>query len=205
VLSGVLEIHLHRGDLEAARALFSLFDYLEGAIDVQDRAIHSGAWAALAYAEGESTNALSAGTEAAGFAQTLGAGQQGVKQGLVWAVEAALALGERERADELLTTIEQLPPGLRPPFLEAQANRFRARMNEDETGFKTAAASFREYNFPFWLAVTQLEHGEWLRAQDRAAEAEPLLAEAREIFERLEATPWLERAQKVGEAAKMPA
>ena len=27
-------------------------------------------------------------------------------------------------------------------------------------------------------------------------EAEPLLAEAREVFERLEATPWLERAAR---------
>ena len=35
---------------------------------------------------------------------------------------------------------------------------------------------------PFWLAVTLLEQGE-------AAG----LAEAREIFERLEAAPWLER------------
>ena len=32
-----------------------------------------------------------------------------------------------------------------------------------------------------------------LRAQGRAEDAEPMLAEAREIFERLEATPWLER------------
>ena len=85
---------------------------------------------------------------------------QAVKQGLVWAVEAALALGENERADELLTTVESLPPGLRLPFLEAQAQRFRARMSGDAEGFKAAAARFREYDLPFWLAVTQLEHGE---------------------------------------------
>ena len=42
--------------------------------------------------------------------------------------------------------------------------------------------------------MTWLEHGEWLGEQGRADEAEPLLAEAREIFERLGATPWLERA-----------
>ena len=47
---------------------------------------------------------------------------------------------------------------------------------------------------PFYLAVTQLEHAEWLAAQGASDEAEPLLAEAREIFERLEAAPWLERA-----------
>jgi hypothetical protein len=47
---------------------------------------------------------------------------------------------------------------------------------------------------PFYLAVTQLEWAEWLAGQGRAAEAEPLLAEARETFERLEATPWVERS-----------
>ena len=47
---------------------------------------------------------------------------------------------------------------------------------------------------PFWLALTELEHAESLIGEGRADEAEPLLAEAREIFERLKATPWLERA-----------
>ena len=131
-------------------------------------------------------------------------GFQSVKQGFVWAVEAALALGELGRADELLTMVEELPPGLRPPFLEAQVQRFRARMSDDEAGFKAAAGGFREYHFPFWLAVTQLEHAEWLAAHGRTAESEPLLAEAREIFARLEATPWLERAERVGGAAKVP-
>jgi hypothetical protein len=63
-----------------------------------------------------------------------------------------------------------------------------------ERGFKTACAVFREHGLTFNLAVTQLEYGEWLTAHGRADEAESLLAEAREIFERLEAAPWLERA-----------
>ena len=50
----------------------------------------------------------------------------------------------------------------------------------------------------FWLAVTLLEHGEWLvGGQGRAGDAEPLLAEAHEIFDRLEARPWLERLDAV--------
>ena len=47
---------------------------------------------------------------------------------------------------------------------------------------------------PSWLALTLLEQGEWLVEQGRADEAEPLLGEAHEIFERLGARPWLERA-----------
>jgi class 3 adenylate cyclase/tetratricopeptide (TPR) repeat protein len=195
-LSGVLEILIHRGQAAQARELYSLFHYVEGTLDLQDQAIYRGGSAALLYAEGSHTDALKAGESAAELIPQLGAGQQGVKQGLVWAVEAALELGEHKRAHELLATVEQLPPGLRPPFLEAQAHRFRARMNRDEAGFKAAAGMFREYNFPFWLAVAELEHGELLAAESRPEEAEPLLAEAREIFERLEATPWLERLER---------
>jgi hypothetical protein len=56
------------------------------------------------------------------------------------------------------------------------------------------------------MAATQLEHGEWLTGQGRAEEAEPLLVEAREIFEQLEATPWLERLEKVARPrAEVPA
>ena len=72
------------------------------------------------------------------------------------------------------------------PFVEAQAQRFRARMNGDAEGFKAAAAGFREYGIRFWLAVTLLEQGEL--TGDGA-----LLDEARGIFEELQATPWLER------------
>ncbi len=59
---------------------------------------------------------------------------------------------------------------------------------------------------PFWLAITETEHGEWLASHGRAAEAEPLLAEARETFERLEADPWLERvaAAQAGSRAQTP-
>jgi class 3 adenylate cyclase/tetratricopeptide (TPR) repeat protein len=198
VLSGVLEILVHQGRVEEARSLLALPEYFRDVPELQDRPIHAGARAALLYAEGRYEEAFEAGAEAAGYAAELGAGQQGVKQGLVWAVASTLVLGENARADELLSTIEELPPGLRPPFLEAQAHRFRARMNDEEAGFKIAAGGFREYNFPFWLAVTELEHGEWLVRHDRAADAEPLFAEAQAIFERLEARPWLERAAQVG-------
>ena len=197
VLSGVLEIHLHRGETEAARELLAHFDYLEDYFELQDRAIYRGARAGVLFVEGDHEGALASGLAAVELAGTLGFGQQAVKQGFVWAVEAALALGDRERADELLTLVEMRPVGLRPPFLEAQANRFRARLGDDEAGLRVAAASFREHNFPFWLAVTELERAEWLVAQGRTDEAQTPLDEAREIFERLEAKPWLERLARV--------
>ena len=53
--------------------------------------------------------------------------------------------------------------------------------------------------FPFWMAVTLLEYGEWLAGQGRAEAAAPSLSEARETFEHLEARPWLERLERVSE------
>jgi hypothetical protein len=46
------------------------------------------------------------------------------------------------------------------------------------------------------------EHGEWLVETGRAEDAEPLLAEAREIFERVGAAPWLERLDALAEPAR---
>ena len=181
VLSGVLEIFLHRGQIGRSRELHSWFDYIPSE-DRQGSAIRLATQAALLHAEGGFGDAVDAGSRAAGLSDV----PQAMKQGLVWAVESALALGEFGRADELLRTVEQRAPGLRAPFLEAQAQRFRARMNDDPERFKAAAAGFREYGLRFWLAVTLLEHGEL--TGDTAS-----LEEAREIFERLEARPWLER------------
>jgi len=74
-----------------------------------------------------------------------------------------------------------------------------------DSGYRTAASMFREYGYVFRQAVTQLEHAEWLAKEGREPEAAPLLEEAREIFERLEATPWLERTEKVSGGTRVPA
>jgi hypothetical protein len=63
--------------------------------------------------------------------------------------------------------------------------------------FRTPRRLFREFGFVFYLAVTQLEHGEWLDggARSRGAAA---AREARDTFERLQATPWLETTRRGG-------
>ena len=135
----------------------------------------------------------------------LGASFLTTKLMLVEALEGAFELGDRPKLEQLLRMIEELRPGQRPPLLAAHAARFRAKLASDaadaEAGFQRAEQMFHEYELPFWLAVTQLEHGEWLVGEDRASEAEPLLAEAQEAFARLEAKPWLDR---VGAAVARP-
>ncbi|MDP9286129.1 MAG: tetratricopeptide repeat protein, partial [Actinomycetota bacterium] len=201
LLTSVLEIHLQRGELNEARQLVSQFSRLEGSTDLQDQACHLGAKAAISRAEGRLEDALAAGSETLDTARIIGFPHQAVEQGLVEALEATLALGNAARARELLAVIDETPPGRRPPYLEAHAHRFRARLDDEETGFAAAETGFRRLGIIFWLGVTLVEHGEWLAAQGRTDEVEPLLAEAREIFEQLKATPWLERtAQAVPES-----
>ena len=42
------------------------------------------------------------------------------------------------------------------------------------------------------------EHAAWLRDQQRETDAEPFVADARQIFTSLGATPWLERLDALG-------
>jgi tetratricopeptide (TPR) repeat protein len=158
--------------------------------------------------EGRFEEALAASEEALASLEVFGGGVSAdAKIALCEGLESALALGRLETAEELLARIDAIPPGKRPPSMRAHAARFRARLAAErgesdgvEQGFKTAGAVFREHRLTFPLAVTLLEHGEWLTAHGRADEAEPLIAESREIFERLEATPWVVRAERSVEA-----
>jgi tetratricopeptide (TPR) repeat protein len=188
LLQSAVEIHIQRGELDDARRVFSMFSRLEESTDVQERSCYLGSRAALRRAEGRPQEALADGEATIEAGRTLGIPAQAVKQGLVEAVEAALALGESAKVEELLAHVESVPPGSRPPYLDAQAKRFRARLGGDPSGYEAAAERFRNLGLPFWLAVTLLEHGE-------LTGDESLLAEAREIFERLEARPWLERLE----------
>src|SRR5262249_38458669 len=122
------------------------------------------------------------------------------KEGFVVGGEAAFALGKLDHVEKLLAEVQAMPPGLTPPYLRAHSARFAARLAaaQDEhelvdPSFEAAARAFRELGLPFQLATTLLEQGEWLIGRGRAAEAEDRLEEAKAIFERLQARPWLDR------------
>jgi hypothetical protein len=177
----------------------------ENSENVQRRIYYLVGAAVVARAESRLEDALRVGTEAAELARMTGEqASQAAKLGTVEAIEAALALGDTQRAEKLVASIEAVPPGLRAPYLGAQALRFRARLaGSDDSAIESYEASakrFRELKIPFWLAVTQLERGEL------TGDA-PLLDEARELFERLEARPWLERvtAAAAEQQAHVPA
>jgi class 3 adenylate cyclase/tetratricopeptide (TPR) repeat protein len=204
-LSAEIEIAAARGDLEwAERALGELSPHRDST-DVQEREAVLANTALVHRAAGRYDEAYAAAQEIlAADADRLELSVDS-KSAHVAALEAALALGRFDLVEEQIARIEAIPPGLRPPSLRAHAARFqaliRAGRGEHQTaeqGFKTAEVIFREHGLVFPLAVTQLEHGEWLVAQGRAADADALLREARETFERLEAAPYLVRVDAVG-------
>jgi class 3 adenylate cyclase/predicted ATPase len=203
LLTAVVPVRVNRGQLEEASRDVGRSAELESSADVQERAQHHCAKAKVLFAQGETLEAMRLAEIALETRSSMGVAYEAVKEAFVVAVECALELGELERAEQWLAFVEELPPGHSPQFLQAHSSRFRARLAARQGGseriddlFKGAAALFRELAVPFYMAVTQLEHGEWLVGEGRAAEAEPALAEAREIFERLEAKPWLERAAR---------
>src|SRR5207249_3257503 len=120
------------------------------------------------------------------------------KAALMEALEAAAELGDTAKIAELLATLDELRPGEFSPLLQALRARFRARLpgRDAHAEFSVAEQLYRDLEMLFHLAVTQLEHAEWLVAEGRSDEAEPLLAEARETFERLGAQPSLDRIAK---------
>jgi class 3 adenylate cyclase/tetratricopeptide (TPR) repeat protein len=204
LLTSIVPVRVHRGQLDEAKRSTRLFAELERSADLQEQAQVRFAEATLLSAEGQYAEALSCAEAALETRHALGSAYEAVKESFVVAVEAALALDEVSRAEELLAVVDALPLGISPQFLQAHSARFRARLaarggdvEEADRLFRRGAGLFRELGFPFYLAVTLLEQGEWLVAQGRRDEAEPLLVEAREIFERLEAKPWLERLDAV--------
>jgi class 3 adenylate cyclase/tetratricopeptide (TPR) repeat protein len=196
-LTGPLEIHLARGELVRAQSLLARFDSLAGSDDVQAKAGYTGGVAAVRLAEGRPREAFAAAEEAIAYREHAGLSAQAVKQGYRHGLEAALTLGEPDSVSRLLTVVEQAPLGLRPPFLSALAHLYRARLAGDDASaepeYAAAVAEFREIDLPFDEAVASLEYAEWLGARGRRGEAAPQVDSARTTFERLRATPWLER------------
>ena len=209
VLSVGVAINVHRGHLGEALRLVELFDELKSSADVQERGTYQLSTARLLLAQGNVAEALRVGETALRTGEPLGITQEFAKEAYVVAVEAALELGDLDKAAELVAAVEALPPGRSAQFLQAHSLRFRARLadlqgeREDaDRLFKRAAGLFRELAMPFYLGVGLLEHAESLAGHGLLDQAEPLRAEAREIFERLEATPWLERAGAGASAAR---
>ncbi len=197
----LIPVHVGRGDIDAARSLLAKVKepIVDDTLDIQLQASLAAAAAIVQLAEGDAKGAF--GTASVPVEYLLGeSGASAQLDAISTALEAAVESDDRSRADQLAARVDRILPGALPPGIRAQTVRYRARRAaadgraaEAESGFKQATGAFREQQLPFQMAISLTEHGEWLVEQGREAEAQPLLAEAREIFERLRATPWFER------------
>ena len=203
----LVPLYVHRGQISEAEELMTMLAELATSDDIQERSQYKAGMARLLLARGRPAEALAAAEEGLSERQSIGISSESMKEAFVSAVEAALQLDDLETAEELIAIVDALPPGRSSQFLQAHSSRFRAllaarhgELDEAERLFKRATGLFRELSVPFYLAVTLLEQAEWLTGQGRAGDAEGLLADAHELFERLGAKPWLERAGVMAEA-----
>ena len=198
----VVRILAARGELHRAREIL----VEDASISQSENADFSGGYAmvesCLLRAEGDLDGALAASDRA--LALGLGMDLAGPrKYTLFEALEVAAERGELERLRTLLAQLDVLRPGQVTPTIRATRARFRAYLPEAEAEaeFRIAEGVFADLELPFFLALTRFEAAARLLAADREPEAEPLLTAAATTFERLQATPWLDRVERLSPRA----
>jgi DNA-binding CsgD family transcriptional regulator len=114
-------------------------------------------------------------------------------------IEAAVRVGERETARSWLAAFEPWAQYGGAAWARAVALHAHALLAEDEQEaerlYQKALAVHAEGSRPFERARTELAYGECLRRARRRVDARAHLRTSLEIFERLGATLWAERAR----------
>ncbi|WP_329565493.1 ATP-binding protein [Kitasatospora sp. NBC_01266] len=114
-------------------------------------------------------------------------------------VEAAVRLGRPERAEAAFARFASWSQRIgEPHWTRALVLRCQALLGPPElaeSGYLAALELHAAADRPFELARTNLLFGEWLRRDRRKSEARSRLRAALEVFERLGAAPWAERAR----------
>lgn len=201
-------ILIDRGQVEEAFSQWWLFESLEDSGDVQLGTLLAGVKAARARAAGRHREAMELAMEGVNRTTHLSFGHANMRALIAEALVAAIEIRDREVVEDLLRRVSDRQPGSLAPFIHGLAARARAQLawweGEADAGARAsraAEATFRQIGNPYWLGVTLLERAEWLASQGSEDEARSAFDEAREIFERLRATPWVERAARVGPVA----
>ena len=121
--------------------------------------------------------------------------QRGVVQYGADRVEALARLGRTDEAFQALEEFADRLGGGRWALAALARCRGILADKTAEHHFQTALSHHMHDGQPFEKARTQLCYGERLRRDRRRADARELLGEALDVFERLGATPWADRAR----------
>jgi DNA-binding CsgD family transcriptional regulator len=110
-------------------------------------------------------------------------------------VEAAMRAGQPDRARAPFDRFRAWAEAVQQPWSHAIALRCEALLADSPEPFEQAVRLHEKATRPFERARTELLYGEWLRRARRRSDARTPLRSAMEIFERLHAKPWLDRAR----------
>ena len=186
-------VHLHRGDRQAARELLERHADIADSENPEFACSYKLLAAQVMSADGRVDEAV----ESAARAMT-----QFHRAAATWLPFICLEVGAEITDERLLRELLGITPyeGDAARGTRAQKARLRARLPESDAVSELLEAErlFRDLEAPFYVAAVQIQRAEHLLAAGRRDEAEPLLAAAREVFERLNATPWLERVDAAG-------
>ena len=198
-LLNTLPLSVWRGDLETARRLFERLEPVVVGAEAEARADLRAARALLLNVAGDHEAALVEATEGMNGALDPSF-PLSLRRSAPQAVEAAFALDDLGRVQEVIDAVRRRHRPGRQPTMDAHILRWQARLaslgGDDESaaqGFARAVDAFGAVHRPFWVAVTQLEAGEAAFAAGRDEAAESLLARARATFSELQASPWIDR------------
>ncbi|MQY05728.1 helix-turn-helix transcriptional regulator [Actinomadura macrotermitis] len=110
-------------------------------------------------------------------------------------VEAAVRAGRPEEGRDAAAAYRTWAAQIGRPWTDAIALRCAALLAPSDDVYARAVELHRQDTVPFERARTELLYGEWLRRSHRRNDARALLHSALDIFERMGATPWAERAR----------
>ncbi len=199
-LPSLARVQAGRGDLAKLDRTLALATELEGSMNLEYAASAPTARAIALRFLGRDAEALEVALPVALAGQETA--NEDRREAYLEAGLAALALGDDATVERLIAFTADLPPVLRTPLLRSAAARFEgllaARRGDTRAADERLAAAARELantEAPFNLAQILLDHAELAQATGQEDEAAALLEQARLIFQRLRAVPWLERAE----------
>ena len=115
-------------------------------------------------------------------------------------------LGDTTAAGDLLTLLDDCPPGHLAPVLKAERDLVRARLASHDgdqaaaASFVSATSSLRKLSTPYHLAHGLLDHTKYLTRLGDAEAADKAISEAREIAHHLRCQLLLDRAADLAPA-----
>ena len=203
-LLDVVYLHCDRGGHETARQVLERFAAVGESDNTELIASYAVCEARVLRAEGRPREALERANQALAAREEFGTASWTTKLAITETLESSIALGNAARTLELLGILDVLRPGELTPWFRGVRARFHGLLAATAGGadagahFQEAERVYEGLGTPFFLAVTQLEHAEWLATQGEPADAAALQSAARSVFDRLGAVPWLERADRQG-------